>query len=355
MKISVRQICFILIFYNVATKLLMYPVELAGYSGRDLLFPALLNFLICGVVIWAVAYLSSKTDKTLFELIKDTLGEVCARIVYGFFAAFFIVCAILPLYEQKEYVHNIFYDTVPSILVFLPIFIFTIYVGSKAFKNIGRCADVCMPIFIVSMAFIFLMSFSEVKFSNLLPVLRTPLTDVFGGSLKTSMFFLEPAYLLMFLGHYRYKKGDAAKITLSYVAAALTVILFLAMFYGIYGELTPSRTFAISRTSLFFSALDVVGRIDLYVLYAIELVMLFALVLNIQLAVHCLVKCTGWDCPEILSLSVNAVLFLILLCFNHFLNTIQMFFANWLWIIILVFVIIIPIAAWALDRRKYEK
>lgn len=352
MKISVRQICFILIFYTAASKLLLYPTMLSGYSGRDLLFSALINFLIQGTVIWAVAYLSSKTQKTLFEMIKDTVGEVAARIIYGLFALFFIACTILPLFEQKLYVHAIFYDTVPTILIFLPIFIFTVYAGSKSFKNIGRCADVCMPVFAICIVFIFFMSFSEVDFSNLLPVLKTPLPAVFGGSLKTALSFLEPAYLLMFLGHFKYKKGDAAKITLSYALGAIIILLFLAVFYGIYGELTSSRQFAISKTSLYFSAMDIVGRIDLYALYALEVVMLFALVLNIQLGVHCLIKCTGWDCSEILSLAVNTVLVTILLTCNHFFTAIQTFFANWLWIAVVVFAVIAPLCAWALKRRQ---
>lgn len=352
MKISVRQICFILLFYTAASKLLLYPTMLSGYSGRDLLFSALINFVVQGIVIWAVAYLSSKTDKTLYELLNDTFGEIAARIIYGFFAVFFIVCTIFPLFEQKLYVHAIFYDTIPTILIFLPIFIFTIYAGSKSFKNIGRCADVCMPIFLISMAFIFFMSFTEADFSNLLPILKTPITNVLGGSMRTALNFLEPAYLLMFLGHFRYKKGDAAKITLSYAGGAIIILLFLAVFYGIYGELTYSRQFAISKTSLYFSAIDTVGRIDLYTLYLLEVVMLFALVLNIQLAVHCLVKCTGWDCPEILSVAVNAILATILITCNHYFTAIHNFLAEWLWIAVVIFAVIAPLAAWALKRRQ---
>ena len=352
MKINVRQICFILIFYTAASKLLLYPTMLSGYSGRDLLFPALINFAVQGIVIWAVAYLSSKTDKTLFELLKNTFGEIVARIIFGLFALFFILCTIVPLFEQKLYVNAIFYDTVPAILIFMPIFVFTVYAGSKSFKNIGCCADICMPIFLISMAFIFFMSFTEVDFSNLLPVLKTPVKNVFGGSMKTALKFLEPAYLLMFLGHFRYKKGDAAKITLSYAAGAVIVLLFLATFYGIYGELAYSRQFAISKTSLYFSAIDTIGRIDLYTLYALEIVMLFALVLNIQLAVQCLVKCTGWDCPEILSLAVNAVLDVILITCNHHFTALQTFSANWLWIAVVIFSVIAPLSAWALKRRE---
>lgn len=352
MKINVRQICFILAFYTAASKLLLYPIILSGYSGRDLVFSALISFAVQGAVVWSIAFLSSKTDKTLYELIKDTLGEVAARIIYGFFAAFFIFCAIPPLFEQKLYVQAIFYDTIPSFVIFAPVFLFTVYAGSKGLKNIGRCADVCMPIFLISMAFIFFMSFSEVDFSNLLPVLKTPASGVFGGSLKTSFFFLEPAYLLMFLGNFKYKKGDAIRLTLSYAAGAAVVLLFLAVFYGIYGELTSSRQFAVSKTSLYFSAIDIVGRIDLYALYALEIVMLFAFVLNIQCGVHCLSKCTGLNYPELWSAAVNLALFVIIATLESKLSAMQNFFTGWAWIIIILFTVAAPLLAWTLRERR---
>ncbi|MDE6001062.1 MAG: hypothetical protein K2G96_01880, partial [Clostridia bacterium] len=122
MKISVRQICFIMLAYTAASRLLLYPTNLSMLCGRDLLFPALIDFGVQAVIVWAIAYLCSRTDKTFFGLIEGTLGNITARIVYGLFALFFIVCTIIPLFEQKLYVHAIFYDTVPSLLVFLPFF-----------------------------------------------------------------------------------------------------------------------------------------------------------------------------------------------------------------------------------------
>ena len=144
MKINTRQICFIMLAYTAAAKLLLYPTILSQLCGRDLLFPAALSFLTEGIVIWSVAYLCSRTDKTFYGLLQNTLGTVVARIIYGLFALFFLMSALVPVFEQKQYVHNIFYDTVPSIGIFLPFFVFAAYAASKKLINIGRCADVCL-------------------------------------------------------------------------------------------------------------------------------------------------------------------------------------------------------------------
>ncbi|MDE7454159.1 MAG: spore germination protein, partial [Clostridia bacterium] len=194
-KISVRQICFIMLMYTAVKKFILYPTALSYVSGRDLLFSSLFDFLIQGIIVWAVSYLCSRTDKTFFELIEGTLGNVVARIIYGLFALFFMICTVIPLFEQKVYVHAIFYDTLPSLLVFLPFFIFSLYAASKSFINIGRCADICLPLFIISTIFIFSMSFFEVKWDNFLPMFKMPVKKIFGGSLSSLFHFAEPAYL----------------------------------------------------------------------------------------------------------------------------------------------------------------
>lgn len=341
-----------MLVYTAVTKFIFYPTLLSYQSGRDLLFSALLDFAVQGVIVWAVSYLCSRTDKTFFELIEGTLGNITARIIYGLFALFFIVCTIIPMFEQKLYIHAIFYDTIPSIVVFLPFFFFAIYAASKGLENIGRCADICLPIFIVSMIAILAMSVSEVKWDNFLPVLKTPAKDVLGASLSTVYRFFEPCWLLMFMGKFRYKKGDAARITLSYAGSAAIVLFVLAVFYGVYGDISASRQFALSKISLFFPAIDTIGRIDLIALYALEICMLFALVINIQLAVHCIAQCTGYDNKAVLSLAVNAVLIAMIIFLDNKFNDLHTVWTKWMWIVFIIFANAVPLLAWTLKRRK---
>ena len=352
MKISVRQICFIMLAYTAASTLLLYPTNLSMLCGRDLLFPALIDFGMQAVIVWAIAYLCSRTDKTFFGLIAGTLGNITARIVYGLFALFFMVCTVIPLFEQKLYVHAIFYDTVPSLLVFLPFFFLSVYAASKGFENIGRCADILLPVFLITIIFIFGMSVLEVKWDSILPILKTPAKSIFGGAAASLFRFAEPCYLLMFMGRFKYKKGDAAKITLSYIGGAAIVLFFLFVFYGVYGGIAASRPFAVSKISVFFPAMETLGRIDLVALYALEAVMLFALILNIQLAVHCVEKCTGYGNKAVLSVAVNAVLLIILVTCDHYFSGIYEIYGKWMWIVFILFANVVPVLAWTMRRRE---
>ena len=354
-QISVRQICFILFAYSAASKLLLYPSVAASAAGNAMVFSALFNLIIQTIIIWSVSYLSSRTECTFFEMLQNTFGKVVARIIYGLFALYFVVSAVVPMSEQQLLVHDSFYDTMPSLYVFLPIFVFSVYAGVKSIVNVGRCADICFPIFIVTVFSFLVMSVGEGDFSNLLPIMRQPISQVAGLSLSSVFRFSESAFLLMFMGHYSYKKGDAAKLTISYAAGGIIVIAILAAFWALYGSLAPTRSFAISNISVFFPVIGFVGRIDLFLVYAFDIVALFAIVLNVQMCVHCLCHTFNREWRILYSVCANILLVASTFAFNNNYTLLQNIAGKWLWIPALVFAYAIPLLGWTLRKRRRRR
>lgn len=351
-RISVRQICIIMLCYGAVSKLMLFPTTSAVACGNSLWLPALVNLILQSAVVWAVAYACSKTDKTFFQLLKDTFGERFARVIFGLFALFFILNALIPMTEQRLLVHEVFYDTIPALIVFLPFFFFSTYAGAKKFTNLGRTADICLPIFIVTLVAIIAMSLPECDFTNLLPVLKQPASKLFGGTLAAAFRFTDSAFMLMFMGHFKYKKGDSAKITASYAAGGAIVIFFMLVFYSVYGELSPLESFAITKTGIFFSAINLIGRVDIIAVYALDVVILFALVLNVQMSCYCLQKTFKRDNRPLYSLVVNAVLLVLTLVFNNSFSSLEQVGARWLWITALIFAYVLPLSVWALRRKQ---
>jgi spore germination protein KB len=334
-----------MIAYNASIKLLNYPTYMSYLSGNDLIFPALFNIILQSAIIWLITFLASRTDKTFYELLRDCVGEVGAKIVFALFALFFIANAILPMIEQQLFVHESFYDTIPSILVFLPFFILSIYAGSKRFTNIGRVADMCLPIFVVAIIVIFAMSIGQCRFDNLLPILRRQPSNIGGSSLSSIVRFSDSSFMLMFLGHFKYKKGDSLKITLSYIAGGLIVLLFMSMFYAIYGSLSPMQPFAIAKIPIFFSAINLIGRVDMLAIYLYDTAVLFALILNIQMSCYCLEKVFSCPLRGVYSIAVNAILITISIVFTNNFVALNDFFYKWMWLASLIFSYIFPLTA----------
>ncbi len=350
-EMKTRQVCFMLIAYGACSKLLLYPNQLAAQSSNDLLFSAAIDILLQALVIWSVAFLCSKTDKTLNELVQNTLGRAGSIIVMCLFAAFFALSALYPVLENKLYVHAVFYDTVPPLAVFLPFFIFSAYVGAKDLRNAARCADICLPLFLAGLALIFVLSFGQFEGSYLLPVLKSPLKSIGGGALKTLHYFSEGAFMLMFAGRFKYNKGDAAKITLSYAFAGALVLAFLAAFYGIFGGTSSSELYAVSKAAIYFPSASTLGRVDFLALYALEIVSLFYILLNIQLCCECLCAVFKTERRWLFSLIISAVLLVFAVCLDDYFNSVSRAYANWLWIVYALFAAVLPPLAWALRRR----
>lgn len=353
--INVRQICFILVMYNACTKLLLYPAFMAAQTGNALIFPALADLAVQTAVVWATAYLSARRGESFFDMIASSLGRVTAKVIYALLGAYFLFIAIVPLIEQQNFIHDAFYETVLSLGMFLPVFAFLFYAGLKPLKDAGAFADICMPVFVVSLLAIWAMSAGQGNFSHFMPVLRQPLTVLGKGALASLYRFSEGAFLLVFAGNFKYKKGDAAKLTLSYAAGGLAVVITMALFYAVYGPLAETRTFALVNSSVFFAPLDYLGRIDLFAAYAFDLVVLFALALHVQIFTHCMGKVFGrTDINFVYSAAASLMLLAVVIVVRNKYSVLQQIAATWFFIPVVSFSYLLPLAAWLLPHRKAE-
>lgn len=353
-NLSVRQICVIMFVFNAAIKLMLYPTTMAASCGNLLWVPVLIDTAFQSAVVWAVCYLSSKTDKTFFDLLGNALSKPVARIIYALYALFFALSAFVPMTEQQAMVHEAFYDTIPSLLVFLPFFFFAIYAGSKGLTNAGRTAEICLPIFIVTVLTLLIMGLPECDFSTLLPFAKMPAT-LASGCAGGLFRFNEGAFMLMFLGNFRYKKGDALKITLSCALGGLIVAIVCVIFYAVYSDLAVVQYFAISKISIFFSAISLIGRTDLIAVYALDIAMLFAIVFNIQMATYCLAKAVGRQWHPAFSLCINALLIVLTFVLNNKFALVQSLGALYMGIATAFFAFLMPVLGWicyAAGRKK---
>lgn len=351
--IKVRQICFMLVAYNAATKLLLYPTFMAAEAGNALIIPALVGVALQTAAVGVTAYLCSRTDKTLFALVEEKLGKAAARVLYVLLGLYFLFLAVVPLIEQQNFIHDAYYETILSLGMFLPVFVFLFYAGMKSFKDAGTFADICLPVFAISLGAILIMSAGQGDYSNLLPVADISSGTLGRGILASVYRFSEPALLLIFLGNFKYRKGDAAKLTLSCAVGGLAVVATMAIFYAVYGPLARTRTFAIVNSTLFFSPLENLGRFDLIAAYAFDFVVLFALALYVQAFTHCFCRAFGREDFNCLFSAIGTVVLVaVVLIVNNKYSLLQQTAATWFFIPVIIFSYLLPLFAQLLAVRK---
>ena len=350
-KIKLRQICFLFAAIMPVTKTIIYPATLTYYAGNNLLLSSALNFLLMGAVLALVIFLSYRTDMTFFDLLQNTFGRVTARIIYGLFALFFAFSALLPLMEQKGFVAQVFYENIPSFIAFAPLFGVSFFACVKGFKTIGRAADIALPVFAVCFAVILLLALPEADFSALLPVGGD---GVFRGSLYGLNWYTECLYPLFFLGHFEREKGAWWKAGLSFLCGAAATLGFLAIFYGIFADIAVRQQNAIAQISKYTTSFTSLGRIDLLFIFALALVLVFALCIRAQLSVHCACKALGGVNPLLPAAALNILLLVLIVFFKYSYLELQTFFTRSLWPVFIIFAYVLPAAALLLRKKARQ-
>ena len=314
-KIHARQIAFAAAFLLPAAKFLEAPSLLAKYAAGDLLLPALLHFLVQTLVLLAVLYAASLSEKGLLERLKNTLGKGII-VVYILYAAYFLFALLLPVFDLEKFVYAAFFDTSPTMFSFAVFFFFSAYVCTKGIKNIGRSADLCLLLFLLPFLALLVMSLTEADFSNLFPLFGTPFSDNAKGFIHTTPHFSDAVLLLPLIANLRYRKNDGVKITIGYGCGALFTLLFLAVFYGVYASIAPREHYAFSKIAQYFPALSVVGRIDLLFVYLLSIVLLFYTCLPLQYTTDLLAHTFHSTRKTWISAVLNFLLLMLVLYFN---------------------------------------
>jgi hypothetical protein len=355
-KIAPRQLYFLLAAVMPVGKLILMPTQLAYYAKNDLLFPAAANFLLQAGIIFLIMLLS-RSNRTFYDMLCYTFGKIAAKIVLSSLALFLFFAALLPLFEQKLMVQSVFYDTLPSIVAFAPFYLFSAYLCAKPLCNFGRAWDIIAPISIVGFFGIMLLSVSNAEFSALAPVGVNGAGGFFGGTAYTMSWFFDSALLLVLIGKFEYKKGMAWKSAVSYLIGAAAVLVFLAVFYGIFSDIAERQFFAFSKISKYFSGMTVLGRIDYLFIYSLALVMAYFCALPVHAGVDCLTQAYGNDGvkPVIFSVAINGILLVLSFVLDYRFGVLNDTITKTLFWIFPAFSVLMPLLALLLRRKPREK
>lgn len=353
--INLRQLCFFLAFVLPVSKLLEAPSLLAYFSKGDLLLPAFLHYVLQSAVLCALLYACSKSDEPLFFRILRLPAPFRISIFVAF-AAYFVFSDLFPLLDMERFVYTTFFDTAPAVSAFLPFFLLSAFICVKDVKAIGRSADLCMPIFLFSFFTLLFMAIGQADFSELFPLFGTSFSSNLKGFYHSFVHFSDVATILPLLCAYRYEKGDGKKIAASYAGGGAFVLLFLAVFYGVFGVLAPRETYAFDKIARYFSALDVVGRVDLLLVYAITIVLLYAYALPLQLSVVCL--CAAFSARGkrrlVFSLSINGAMLLFVLFCTRYYNAFYAFVTYRAFWVFPLFSVVLPLCVPLLSSKQNQ-
>ena len=351
--LKVRQICFMIIALLPVTKFAFFPGFSADMVGEGLWLSAIIGFVVdFGVLALALLLSKKHPERTLYEIVSEGVGEWAAKILFFIYALFFLCKAALPILEKKLYIERTLYEVMPKPFIFYPLFIVSFYACLKGLKIFGRVSDITVGITVLSVALVFALAVPSGDYTNLLPLFKVPVKDLFLSSFRTSLWQTDGIYLLMLLGCFRKERGYAKKIAFSYIGSAIAVVAYLCVFYAIYGAVSASQTFALPSITVFSVNATNAGRFDYIAIFLLLVPQIFSIIIPLFFCTDCLKEVFGAKSRLVPSICVNAGLALFTFLFGHKFNTLLTFTADYLSYFFLFTAVVITVLLLFIPKRR---
>ena len=340
-KINARQLSFFIACFLPMGKLLELPSLLTSYAGGDLLIAALVGLVMEGLAISSVLLFCKRTNLSPLQFVEGKFGKPTANVVRLFYAVFLLIFATLPLFDLEKFSHAAFSDTSPTFFVFTPFFFLSGFICLRGIQSIGRVADLAPVLFLLPILGLMAMAVGQADFSRLLPVMEKPFSVSLKAFWNTLPYFSFGGLFLPLTSGYQYKDGDEKKLLSSLAVGAFFTLLFLAIFFSVFGLLGAKEHFAVMKIAQFFPALKFVGRIDLLLVYTLSICLMYYTAFPLQLFTQLFTHSLALKSKLPAALSLSIVLYVLVLFGNKYATRIHSYFTSYLSPIFLLFSLIL--------------
>lgn len=316
-KLNGFQICALFIAICPLIKLITAPAVFAGYCGEKLWQPLLINFSADLLLLFLCMHLSKKYQNlTFFEILTKRYSLTFAKIIFLLYALFFTAKAVIPLIEQKEFIENAFYETLPQAPVFYPIFIVIFFIAIKGYTTLGRTGQIGLFISGAGLLLILFLSIPTADFKKVLPLFAFSNKNTPICALNALSWFNDGIYLLFFTGYFKRKKSTFKYIFLSYAIMAVIIILYFVTFYSIFSYIAPTQELALNSMSIFGVTLVNVGRFDYVALFLLAMTGAIACALPVVIATNCISESFSLKSKIIPASAITLFLLVIMILFS---------------------------------------
>lgn len=341
-NLKTRQICLFIITFLPITKIFTLPSILAGKANEDMWISALLCFLLDLITVIFVSFALKNADCDFYTLLERCFGKTGKKIILFFYLILFLLKAIMPINEQKDYISLTLYETTSNTFTFFPVFLVGYYFCVKSKRVIGRCSDMLWFSTIIGMATLFSLSITSADFSALLPLFAPKTNKVFTACFNGLSWFGDGVYLTFFLGNFIYKKQDAVKIIGSFLISGLMVILFMVVFYGIFTSIAHRQQFALTEISKYTAIINNIGRFDYIGILSLLFVGVFSMIIPLYFATEILNIIFPFKSKWISALIVNVFMLAFNIIFRENFASIQTLMTNYSGFYFLIFANVLP-------------
>ncbi len=310
-SVSIRQLCFIIITLFSISKFYVLPALVSGVSKEAGYLAVLINFAFDFLLLLICLFIIKNTDKPLYDTSVSIFGKTLTNVTFFIYAVYFFMKAFIPLIEQKNTISLTFYESQPTLLIFMPFFIVGFYIVKKGINAFSRSVEIIFWIFALALLIIFALSIPAGRYGALLPFIQ-PIGKILPGSYKTLIWFGDPLVIL-FLGDYlKEKKKLFKKTVISFIVSTVITVLLVAVFYAVFDSIAERQYYAPIKMSKYSITLSNIGRLDYLGSVMLSLVSIYSITLPLLVSSTIITKLFNLDRDNFISpliiVSLQAIL-----------------------------------------------
>ena len=246
---------------------------------------ALINFILDGLLLIVVLkILNDSKGISFYEYLTLKVRKFLAKVIVFTIVIFLIAKTFIPFLEQKNSVELTFYETQPSDLTYIPVYVLVFYIAYKGLTSFSKSVNIVVFALILGVITVLALSLSAAEYYRVLPIFQVPIKTVLNGSFKTLLWFGDPLYLLFFSKKILKTEKLNLKISLGYIISTLIFIGGLITFYAVFEGLAPRQYFAPLKMSKYSVTLSNIGRFDYFATLLIITANVYSLALPLTIS-----------------------------------------------------------------------
>jgi len=165
--------------------------------------------------------------QNLFEIIIKIFGNVFGKIISFIFVFFAIHLGAMVIKTFCVFIKILNMPETPEILTATFIVLLSVWSVKSGPENIGRLAKYCWPILVISIAVTVFLSFKDMNFDNLKPVLNTDIKSLASGCF--TLFALPLGEVVVCLSFFSAVGSNVSPLKIYLKALAFTITMIIVV------------------------------------------------------------------------------------------------------------------------------
>lgn len=304
-QLTDRQTGLILIVSILANKLLMLPGIICFEAKNNAYLVFLLSFLIDFLFVMIFLYINQKIDMPIFKFLQNKFGKAVAVLfALPIIITFAFKCVDI-FGECYLFFDQVMYVQVNQIIFMTCFLIMILYLGSRAYRTIGRSIELLFFVFVISLFLSLYMSIGSANWSYLLPLNATMPTTIFQTMFNHNLWFGDFLALFLLVGNIKMEKNSKRRILIDYIIGSCIVLLTVVIFICVFENTASIHKMAIIDITEYTPRLTSEGRLN----WVIDLIFPIVNIIGLGIFANMGTKALEFCLPKKISSNLIAVIF----------------------------------------------